>query len=273
MSVDDIRAYYAGRGESEWARLDTPEGIIEWTLTCRTLATHVAAGSRVLDLGGGPGRHAEWLATRGHRVVLADVSPELVAAARARLASPNVEDIVEVDACDLGRFETESFDAVVALGPFYHLPDSQRRDRAAEELVRVLRPGGIAVIAVMPRTQLLRRAMSRPDESAALMDDAFVSALLDRGEFRNPIHGRFTEGYGVRPEEVPTYFMNHGLSPIELRAAEGISSAIEADVVRLSSTDPARFERVMDLLWRTSTEPSILGMCSHLLFIGRKPAQ
>jgi hypothetical protein len=137
--------------------------------------------------------------------------------------------------------------------------------------VRVLRPGGIAVIALIPRTQLLRRMMSRSDESAALMDEEFVTALLDRGEFYSPIPGRFTEVYGVRPEEVAPYFMNYGLTRIELRATEGISSAIEADVVPLASTDPARFERVMDLLWATATEPSILGMCDHLLFVGRKP--
>jgi S-adenosylmethionine-dependent methyltransferase len=270
MSVEDVRAYYAARGDSEWARLDTPEGIIEWTLTCRTLATHLPPAGRVLDLGGGPGRYAEWLASRGHRVVLADLSAELLAAARARLASTALEDIVQVDACDLARFTDASFDAVVALGPFYHLPNAERRDRAARELVRVLRPGGIAVIACMPRTQLLRRVMSRSLESGRLMDDEFVSALLDRGELSNPVRGNFTEGYGFRPEEVAPYFAGHGLSAIELRAAEGISSAIEANVIRLSTTNPAHFERVMELLWRTATEPSILGMCSHLLFVARK---
>jgi SAM-dependent methyltransferase len=270
MSVDDLRAYYAARGDSEWARLDRPEGVIEWRLTCRTLATHLPPGGRLLDLGGGPGRYAEWLAARGHRVVLADLSAELLDVARARLASAAVEEIVQVDACDLSRFGDASFDAVVALGPFYHLPDAERRDRAARELVRVLRPGGIAVIACMPRTQLLRRVMSRDLESVRLMDDEFVSALLDRGELVNPVRGHFTDGHGVRPEEVAPYFAGHGLSSIELRAAEGISSAIEAEVIRLATTDPPRFERVMELLWRTATEPSILGMCSHLLFVARK---
>lgn len=273
MSLDDVRAYYASRGDAEWERLDTAEGTIEWALTCRTLATHVAAGARVLDLGGGPGRYSAWLAGRGHRVVLADVSPELLAVARSRLAGIDLDDIVEADACDLARFGDASFDAVVALGPFYHLPDAARRDRAARELLRVLRPGGVAVISLMTRTQLLRRIISRAEESGALLEDRFVAALLERGEFRSSVAGRFTEGYGARPEDVPAYFSSHGLVPLELRAAEGVSSAIEDDVVRLATTNPTLYERVLDLLWKTSTEPSILGMCSHLLFVGRKVTQ
>src|SRR6185437_9539052 len=55
-------------------------------------------------------------APRGHRVVLADLSPELVSIAMRRVAEENVEsrveEIVVADARDLSRWGAESFDAV-----------------------------------------------------------------------------------------------------------------------------------------------------------------
>lgn len=74
MTADAVRAYYASFGEREWARLESPDdGRVEFLVTCHTLSAHLAPGTRVLDLGGGPGRYTIWLARQGHRVVLADL--------------------------------------------------------------------------------------------------------------------------------------------------------------------------------------------------------
>ena len=88
------------------------------------LTGHLPVGARVLDLGGGPGRYAIWLAEHEYRVTLADVSPELLAIARERIdvAGVEVQAIVEADARDLAAWADVSFDAVVCLGPFYHSP-------------------------------------------------------------------------------------------------------------------------------------------------------
>ena len=67
---DPVRQYYAAFGEMEWDRLDRDEGVIEFVVNTHFLAGYLPAGGRVLDLGGGPGRYANWLAEQGHRVVL-----------------------------------------------------------------------------------------------------------------------------------------------------------------------------------------------------------
>ncbi len=111
MTSDAVRAYYASFGEREWERLENPaDGAVEFAITCHTLASHLPPSARVLDIGGGPGRYTVWLAQRGHRVVLADLSRELLAIAKAKIeqagAGAMVEEIVEANACDtlaLGR--------------------------------------------------------------------------------------------------------------------------------------------------------------------------
>ena len=109
MTSDAICAYYASLGEREWARLENPDdGAVEFAMTCHTLAVYLPPDARVLDIGGGPGRYAIWLAQRGCRVVLADPSSELLSTARAKIDQAGVgtmvEEILEADARDLSHW-------------------------------------------------------------------------------------------------------------------------------------------------------------------------
>lgn len=270
-----VREYYAAFGEHEWARLENEsDGLLEHAVHTHVIAAHLPPCARVLDIGGGPGRYTVWLAERGHRVVLADLSSELLAIARRKVGEAGVdtqvEEIVEADACDLGRWPDGSFDAVLCLGPFYHLPDPGERERAAGELARVLRPGGLAFIALMPRYGLFRRTLAIPDERRHLGDPEFVRRLLEDGVFQNDVPGRFTGGYGARPEEVAPFFERHGLQTVMLLASTGFAPDLQEPLAVLRVADPPAFRSALDLLLATAADPCILGMATHLLYVGKK---
>jgi SAM-dependent methyltransferase len=274
-TLDAVRAYYASFGEREWARLDNPsDGALEFAVTCHTLVTYLPSGARVLDIGGGPGRYTIWLAQRGHRVVLADLCPDLLSLARAKIDQAGVgamvEEVVQADARDLSRWADGSFDAVLSLGPFYHLPDPGDRRRAAAELSRALCSGGVAFVALMPRYAFLRRTLAIPDERHHLGQPDFMGRLLENGEFINDIPGRFTHGWGARPEEVAPFFEQHGFATLDLLAAEGIAVDIQRALFDLAESDPPTCQAAFDLILRTASEPSILGMATHLLYVGRR---
>jgi len=91
--------------------------------------------TRILDVGGGPGRLAAPLAAR-HEVTLCDVSAEMVEEARRNC--PASVRLVVADARTL-PFGDGEFDAVLALDLLVHLPSLEEGLR---ELTRVLRPGG-----------------------------------------------------------------------------------------------------------------------------------
>lgn len=272
---DSVRAYYASFGEREWARLEQPgDGVIEFALTTAKLAEHLQPASRVLDIGGGPGRYAIWLAQRGHTVSLADLSPELLEIARVKVAEANVREtvreIVEADACDLSRWPDSTFDAALSLGPFYHLTETADRDAAARELARVVKPGGTALIALMPRYAFIRRTLCVPTERHHLLDREWLRRLVEEGIFENDIPGRFTSGYGFRPEEVGDFFASHGLSEIELLAAEGLTAGMATLMSDFIEERGEAFERALPLILNTAGDPSLLGAANHLLFIGRR---
>ncbi len=272
---DDVRAYYDSFGEREWERLTRPDdGAVEFAVTRRAIEDYLPAGARVLDIGGGPGRYSLWLAERGHRVALADLSPRLIAIARDRVAASPlaalVDDIAVADARDLSQWADASFDAALSLGPFYHLPDPADRDRAARELARVVRPGGLAFVALMPRYAFLRRTLAIPDERRHLASPAFVARVLDDGVFENDVPGRFTGGYGVRPEEVAPFFAQYGFEARALLAAESIVSDLQEPLAALQTDNPHAYEVMMDAVVRAADDPGILGLANHLLYIGER---
>ena len=275
MTKDDVRAYYAVFAEREWQRLaNADDGAVEFALTCAMLERYLPSAGRILDIGGGAGRYAIWLAERGYQVVLADLSPNLLELAQARIKEANaaeqVEAIVEADACDLSRWLDNSFDAVVCLGPFYHLPDSKDRERAARELVRVLRFGGTAFIALMPRLALLRRVLARPDERKNLADAAWTARLMEHGIFENTAAGKFTYAYGANTTEIEPFFRQYGLEQMRLLSAEGITDGIQKTVSEVLATESETRQEIFNLLVETADDPTILGAANHLLYIGQR---
>ncbi|MGE3075961.1 MAG: class I SAM-dependent methyltransferase [Dehalococcoidia bacterium] len=274
-TTERILRYYAPQPGKEWKRLAGPDtGPIEFELTTRQLSAYLKPGSRVLDIGGGPGRYTLWLAAAGHRPILADLVPQLLVEARNHLAEmgllESVEEVIEADVCNLRRWDAASFDAALCLGPFYHLPEPERRDRAAAELARIIRPEGLLFAAFMPRLGFLKRTIAVREEWGHWEDRDFLNNILEHGAFYNDNPGRFDAGYGARPEEIGPFFESHGFATEALLAAEGFAPPVSAELEAMRDANPAAFAAALDTLEATAAEPSILGAANHLLYIGRR---
>jgi SAM-dependent methyltransferase len=95
---------------------------------------------RALEIGCGTGRFTRALAARVRHVTAVDLSPEMIRVARGRVPMDNVT-FVEGDALDQTS-RLGSFDCVVTLATFHHLP----QDAAADCVKAALAPGGTLIL-------------------------------------------------------------------------------------------------------------------------------
>ena len=59
---------------------------------------------------------------------------------------------------------------------------------------------------------------------------------------------------------------------LTLAASEGIAGGIQAEVAAMLTADSSFKDIVLDILVQTANDPSILGMASHLLYLGQRVA-
>ncbi len=255
MDHDSVIDYYAA--EDEGARLnDSPHGRLELTRTRELLARLLPASpATVLDVGGATGVYASWLASLGHRVHLVDLVPAHVAAAAALPGvTASVGDARALDAGD------DSVDAVLLLGPLYHLTDREDRIRAIAEARRVVRPGGLVAGAVISRYAGLLDLSRRGD----LADDvlALIMHTIATGQHDARI-GFMATHFHTGPEAA-TEFTAAGLPTPDLYGIEG-----PAWQAASAATGTERAEAVFDsaLLAARAVErdPAMHPCSAHLL--------
>jgi SAM-dependent methyltransferase len=141
------------RHRAMWASGDYPRMVETFLLPLGPRlvdACGIGPGDRVLDVAAGTGNAAVPAARRGARVAASDLTTELLDAGRRGAEGLAIE-WVTADAEQL-PFESASFDIVMSSIGVMFAPHHQQ---AADELVRVCRPGGtIALLSWTPEGML-----------------------------------------------------------------------------------------------------------------------
>jgi SAM-dependent methyltransferase len=221
----------------------------------------------VLEVGGAPGTSGVPLCERGYAVPVVDPVPLHVEQANliAHERHPARMSATLGDARDLATLGTE-FDAVLLLGPLYHLTDPDDRALALTEAVRVTRPGGVIVAAGISRFASLLEGLRR-----RLLDDPTFRSIVERdlrdGQHRNPhADGRpefFTTAYFHTPLDLESEARAAGLRDVRVLAVEGPAWILE---------DHDDLDNQLFAARATESEPSLAGVSAHLLVTGKTPA-
>ena len=264
MIDPEIVSYYECNGERD--RLGSGARGIEfvrmWELLERFLP---AAPATVLDVGGAAGRYAIPLAAVGYEVHLIDPVQHLVSQAvedagtAVPLASARVGDARSLAAADA------SADAVLLLGPLYHLTRRDDRVAALAEARRVTRPGGVVVAVGLSRFYPLLEELAAGRPRSPEMTAKFLAD----GQYRNTggdVAG-FTTSYFHRPEDLAAEVADAGLALDRIVGGTGIVKLALPDLA--DRLDDERRDAVTDLLRRTEAEPSLLGFSQNLVAIAR----
>jgi SAM-dependent methyltransferase len=252
----------------EGQRIAQGLGQLELLRTREIVRRHLPEGPlRILDVGGGTGAHAAWLAEDGHQVRLVDPVPRHVE--RVRRLTPRLGRITAElgDARSLHASKA-SFDAVLLLGPLYHLTERDDRLRALREAARVVRPDGVVFVAAISRFGSLFDGLSRE----FLFDPDFrpiVERDLRDGQHRNPQRRPhwFTTAFFHHPDELRAEVERADLEVVELLGVEGLAGWLP----QLGERWEHEADREL-ILWSArvvEAQPSLLGLSAHLLVVAR----
>jgi len=266
---DAVREHYRSDPGYEWHRLERHR--TEHAVTLRALADHLPAPpARVLDCGCGPGRYAIGLAKQGYEVTLFDLSPELLVMAQENAAEAGVSfsEVVEGTATDLSCFDDAGFDAVLVMGPLYHLLDSDSRSQALVEASRVVKPGGPVLIAFISRyAGHIYGAAEDPNEAVdhpELYERVEQTGVLPP---RDDGTGGFV-AYFTHPSEIQPLCADAGLNVDVLLGVEGLTSQREEKINTLTGD---AWQHWVDINYRIAHDPCILGGVEHLLAVCHRP--
>jgi ubiquinone/menaquinone biosynthesis C-methylase UbiE len=268
----EIESHYALGLEQDRLETEFPLERVRTQLILRRLLPRAPA--TVLDVGGAAGVYAYWLAGLGYWVHLIDpVQLHIDQAQRAAsehevpLASLRVGDARSLE------FPDGSVDAVLLLGPLYHLTDRADRVTALREARRVTRQDGIVVVAAISRFASLLDGLMR----GLLTDPAFeriVDTDLRTGQHRNATNNPdyFTTAFFHTPEELRSEIVDAGWRLDTLLAVEGPAAYANQDPRRKVRREAPSLERCLALIERVEAEPSLLGASPHWLAVARKEA-
>ena len=280
--------HYDEHAQAEAARLEGYSPV-EYAITLRYLARNVPEGAAVADAGVGVGHYSEFLARRGCRIELIDVSENLLRAARERLEraglAARIAGVHHASATDLPLSDA-AVDAVLLLGPLYHLRERAERERAVAEAARVLKPDGILLAAGINRLSFLRDMFRSPDAfTQAFFGDGFAAAgsafarELGQGGFVT----EFLSTGNLDPRHAPPIGYAHLTTPAEFRellapgfeelALMGVESFTAPWQDLFACKSPEEAQAWLDVVEATGAAPDGLAYSDHFLFVGRKRAK
>ena len=264
-SEDDILLHYEDRYDEDARLSESGLGQLELIRTQILLQRHLPPPPAVvLDVGGGPGVYAYWLDAGGYEVDLVDIVPRHIRQATERGVRATLADARELPVPDNTR------DAVLLLGPLYHLQERDDRLQALREAIRVAKPGAPIFAAVISRF-----APAIDGLDSGFFDDPAFAELLEpvtaTGRHHNPTDNPnyFTTSFYHLPDELESEMRDASLDDVEVLAVEGIGW-VASDLDERMARDEDQ-QKLLELLESLEREPSILGASPHLLGVGWVP--
>jgi SAM-dependent methyltransferase len=267
-----LEAYFDQFADGEWQRFDRfALGAVHEHMHNLYLARFVAPGSRVLEIGAGPGRFTQTLHRLGCRIVVADISDVQLDLNRRfgaeRGFSSSVEAYKKLDICDLTALPPACFDVVVAYGgPLSYV--FERRDDAVESCRRVLRPRGVLLASVMSLWGTLHRHL------AALRDMPLSSmvSIVETGDLtaeNDPTSPH--KCHLFRSPELAALLEHHRFTIEALAASNALSTNLEPLLIELRA-QPDRWQALLDLESQATAQPGYVDGGTHIIVAARSRA-
>lgn len=246
----------------EWSRLDRHK--IEFDITKKYLDAYISeSGLSIIDIGGGPGRYAFYLAQKGHCVTLVDLSSKNITVAMEKsleLGLPLAE-CVQGNALHLEMFQ-QVYDVVMLMGPLYHLTRLEERQNAVQQAYRLLKPGGLFIASFISAYAPMQSVLSDP---LSIENPSDLLRYLKDGV--NPKDAGFTVAYFSGVREARQLMAEVGLKELAFAGVENILGCKEREITAL---EQEKYDVWVQVAYELSQDESVFGVSQHFLYMGRK---
>lgn len=255
MTLNEIEKYYNKFNEDK--RLLSRHGQVEFYTSMEYIKKYLKRfkNPKILDVGAGTGRYSICLSDMGYDVT----AVELVLHNLRVLQQKNSKiKSFKGNALDLKRFDDESFDVVLLLGPMYHLFSEQDKLQALAEAKRVVKTGGIIFVAYYM------------NEYAVLVHgfrDNFILQNIKEGKLDKDfkIKNDISNLYSMeRIEDIKRYSKIAGLKRLKTIAPDGASDYMRQVLNRM---DKETFDVFLKYNLSICEKKELLGASSHILDI------
>ena len=232
----------------------------EFLTTMRYIEKYITPDSKVIEIGAGTGRYSVTLAEKGYFVTAVELVPHNIEVMKKKVKPGHKIEIHEGNACDLSKFESDSYDIVLMLGPMYHLYTDEDKHKALSEAIRIAKPGGVIF-------------------AAYLLSDAPIFKYFRDHEVLGFIEmGLFDDNYNCasRPEEIFELYRksdidelmkNYNVERLHFVGTDMLSELFKKEIDEMGKRE---FEEYIKFLSTICESEECVGMSFHVLDIFRK---
>lgn len=258
-----LDAFYSGYDEDH--RLSSKHGQVEFLTTMRYIEKYLRPGMLILEIGAATGRYSHHLARKGYQVDAVELLEHNIKIFQENTRPEEKVTITQSDARDLRKFENDTYDITLLLGPMYHLMTVEDQTQALKEALRVTRPGGILFAAYCGNEATMvqfcfQRGMLREEKYQKLVDPVTFKAMSDPSELFQL----------YRKEDIDAL-----MKPLDAQRLHYVGTDMATNYMReaVDQMDEELYQLYLRYHFSICEREDLVGASHHILDISRKGDQ
>lgn len=253
--MNEIEKYYNKFNEHK--RLISRHGQVEMAVTTNYILKYINGRTnlKILDVGAGTGRYANFFYELGHDVTAVELVKKNLSVLKETY--PNIK-AIQGNALNLKKFADNSFDIVLLFGPMYHLFSLEDKVKALEQAKRVVKKGGYIMVAYLMNEYAV---ISYAFKEGNLLECIKQSKLTS--DFRCNTNEKDLYSY-VRLSDINKINEFAQVKREKIIAVDGATDYIRPVINKMTSEE---FKIYIDYQMSICEMPELLGASSHCLDI------
>lgn len=252
-----INDYYNNYDEDNRLIKDKAHSL-EFLVSKEYINKYLKENAKILEVGAGTGRYSLYYAEEGYDVTSIEFVEHNLDILKSKITDKMNIKAEQGDALDLSRFEDNTFDMTLVLGPLYHLYDDKDIDKAISEAIRVTKENGIIMIAYITSDGVFA------DWGIDHLIDGYPNDFNETFKLVRYPEGIFAPFYIKEFNEIMSKF---NITLLHNVATDGISNLLKDRINNLSDEE---FNVWLKYQLSVCEREDLQGYSCHMLYIGRK---